>query len=61
MNDKLLTTVEPCEGVMLVTLDGPKIRNALSAELKIALTETAKALCERNDIGAVILVSLIYI
>ena len=55
MNDKLLTTVEPCEGVMLVTLNRPKKRNALSAELKIALTETAKALSERNDIGAVIL------
>ena len=55
MNDKLLTTVEPCEGVMLVPLNRPKKRNALSAELKIALTETAKALSERNDIGAVIL------
>ncbi|NNE86383.1 MAG: enoyl-CoA hydratase/isomerase family protein [Alphaproteobacteria bacterium] len=55
MADDVVTVREPTPGVALVTLNRPEKRNALSAELKRALTETARDLAERTDIGAVIL------
>jgi enoyl-CoA hydratase/carnithine racemase len=55
MADDVVTIGEPAPGVALVTLNRPEKRNALSAELKRALTEAARDLAERTDIGAVIL------
>lgn len=55
MADEVVTIGEPAPGVALVTLNRPEKRNALSAKLKRALTEAARDLAERTDIGAVIL------
>ena len=55
MAENVLTVTEPVPEVAVVTLNRPQKRNALSADLKRALTEAAYALAERTDIGAVIL------
>ena len=55
MADDILTVGEPAPGVAIVTLNRPAKRNALSAALKRALTQTARTLAERSDIGAVVL------
>ncbi|MFT5180466.1 MAG: enoyl-CoA hydratase [Alphaproteobacteria bacterium] len=55
MADDVLTIEEPAPGVAVVTLNRPDKRNALSIALKRALTETARTLAERTDIGAVVL------
>lgn len=55
MPDNVLTVAEPAPGVAVVTLNRPEKRNALSAELKRALTDAAGTLAERTDIGAVVL------
>jgi enoyl-CoA hydratase/carnithine racemase len=55
MADDVVTIGEPAPGVALVTLNRPEKRNALSAELKRALTDAARDLAERTEIGAVIL------
>jgi len=57
MAEKILIVDEPSPGIALVTLNRPTKRNALSADLKRALTEAARALAERTDIGAVVLTS----
>lgn len=55
MAENILTIGEPAPGVAVVTLNRPDKRNALSADLKRALTEAARTLAERTDIGAVVL------
>jgi enoyl-CoA hydratase/carnithine racemase len=55
MAKNVVTVAEPAPGVALVTLNRPAKRNALSAELKQALTEAARELAGRTDIGAVVL------
>ena len=55
MADTIVTVSEPSPEVAVVTLNRPQKRNALSAELKRALADTARTLAERTDIGAVIL------
>jgi enoyl-CoA hydratase/carnithine racemase len=55
MPDDILKITEPAEGVALVTLNRPEKRNALSSELKVAVTHAARDLAERTDIGAVVL------
>jgi enoyl-CoA hydratase len=55
MADDVLTIEEPAPGVAVVTLNRPDKRNALSAELKRVLTQAARTLAERTDIGAVVL------
>ncbi|NKB48049.1 MAG: enoyl-CoA hydratase/isomerase family protein [Alphaproteobacteria bacterium] len=54
MTTDVLTVGEPAPGVAVVTLNRPEKRNALSADLKRALTEAARNLAERTDIGAVV-------
>ncbi len=51
----VLTVTEPSPEVAVVTLNRPDKRNALSAELKRALTQAARKLADRTDIGAVVL------
>jgi len=55
MADDIVLISEPAPGVALVRLNRPDKRNALSAALKRRLTETARTLAERTDIGAVVL------
>ncbi len=55
MVDNVVTVSEPATGVAVVTLNRPAKRNALSAELKRALTETAHDLAGRTDLGALVL------
>lgn len=55
MAEDVVTVAEPAPGVAAVTLNRPAKRNALSAELKRALTDTARELAGRADLGAVVL------
>ena len=55
MSDPVLTVEAPSDDVLIVRLNRPHKRNALSSELKRELAVTARTLEERTDIGAVIL------
>jgi enoyl-CoA hydratase/carnithine racemase len=55
MAENVVRVTEAAPGVAVVTLNRPAKRNALSAELKQALTEAARELTGRTDIGAVVL------
>lgn len=55
MAENVVTVAKPAPGVAVVTLNRPDKRNALSAELKRALTEVARELAGRTDVGAVVL------
>lgn len=55
MSDPVVTVEEPGGEVLIVRLNRPHKRNALSSELKRELAATARVLAERTDIGAIIL------
>ncbi|MEK9832546.1 MAG: enoyl-CoA hydratase/isomerase family protein [Rhodospirillaceae bacterium] len=55
MTDPVVTVEESGTGTLVVRLNRPHKRNALSSELKRELAATARALAERTDIGAVVL------
>jgi enoyl-CoA hydratase/carnithine racemase len=55
MASNAVMIAEPEPGVAVVTLNRPEKRNALSAELKRALTGAGRELAGRTVIGAVVL------
>ena len=55
MSDPVVTVEEADGDTLIVRLNRPHKRNALSSELKRELAATARALAERTDIGAIIL------
>jgi len=55
MTDPVVTVEESGAGTLVVRLNRPHKRNALSSELKRELAATARAIAERTDIGAVVL------
>ncbi|MDA0784766.1 MAG: enoyl-CoA hydratase/isomerase family protein [Proteobacteria bacterium] len=55
MSDPVVTVEEAGGDTLIVRLNRPHKRNALSSELKRELAATAHALAERTDIGAIIL------
>ncbi len=52
MANSVVMIAESEPGIAVVTLNRPDKRNALSAELKRALTGAARELADRTDIGA---------
>lgn len=55
MSDPVVTVEEAGGDTLIVRLNRPHKRNALSSELKRELAATARALADRTDIGAIIL------
>ncbi|MEP4379176.1 MAG: enoyl-CoA hydratase/isomerase family protein [Alphaproteobacteria bacterium] len=55
MSDPVVTVEEAGNDTLVVRLNRPRKRNALSSELKRKLAATARTLAERVDIGAIIL------
>lgn len=55
MSDPVVTVEEAGGDTLVVRLNRPHKRNALSSELKRELAATARTLAERTDIGAIIL------
>ena len=55
MSDPLVTVEEADVGTLIVRLERPHKRNALSSALKRELAHTARVLAERTDISAIIL------
>ena len=55
MSDPVVTVEEAGSDTLIVRLNRPHKRNALSSELKRELAATARALAERTDIGAIVL------
>tara|TARA_R110002110_G_scaffold85816_2_gene223539 strand:- start:127479 stop:128249 length:771 start_codon:yes stop_codon:yes gene_type:complete len=55
MSDPVVTVEEAGGDTLIVRLNRPHKRNALSSELKRELAATARVLAERTDIGAIIL------
>lgn len=55
MSDPVVTVEEAGNDSLVVRLNRPHKRNALSSELKRELAATARALAERTDIGAIVL------
>lgn len=55
MSDPVVTVEDAGGDTLIVRLNRPEKRNALSAALKRELAATARALAERTDIGAIIL------